>query len=68
MTDHEANEKRLIAHEIIRQLHEAKQLGQIQLLLMWCSLSVKDIDPAAHAEWARSEAASAHDAPRTSTQ
>lgn len=32
MDDHEANEKRLIANEIIRQLYEAGQLDQLRIL------------------------------------
>lgn len=32
MDDHEANQKRLIANEIIRQLYEAGQADQLRIL------------------------------------
>jgi hypothetical protein len=41
----ENNEKRLIAHQIIHELFEAKETGQIQLLLMACTLSLKQLAP-----------------------
>lgn len=47
----EANDKRCIAHQIIHDLHEAREVGQIGLLLMACSLSHKSLDPKAHREW-----------------
>lgn len=34
------------ADKAIRALHGAKQIGQIQLLWMACSLAIKDIDRA----------------------
>lgn len=45
MKQEENNEKRLIASEIITELYEAKELGQIQLLFMQCMLSFKSLDP-----------------------
>lgn len=41
----ENNEIRLCAAEIITQLYEAKEVGQLQMLLMQCSLSVKSLSP-----------------------
>lgn len=45
MNEQEANERRQIAHEIIHQLFEAKAIGQIQLLMMACHLSLKQLAP-----------------------
>lgn len=44
-TENDNNEKRLLAHQIILELFEAKATGQIQLLLMACALSAKQLDP-----------------------
>jgi hypothetical protein len=41
----EANEQRQIAHEIIHNLFEGKHTGQIQLLMMACHLSLKQLAP-----------------------
>lgn len=41
----ENNDKRCIAHQIIFDLFNAKELGQIQLLYMACTLSYKGLDP-----------------------
>lgn len=38
------NELRCAAHEIILELHKKKATGQLQLLYMACSLSLKDLD------------------------
>ncbi len=48
------NEKRILAHDIIKELFEAKQQGHIELLLMWCQLSLKELNPVAHEKWIRS--------------
>lgn len=53
MTDTEANEQRCIAHQIIFDLFHAKQLGQIQLLFMACTLSYKGLDERALFEAAK---------------
>ena len=45
------NELRCIAHDIILQLHAAKEQGQIELLLMACMLSQKSLDRDAHKTW-----------------
>jgi len=37
MTDHEANQKRLIANEIMRQLSEAGQLDQLRILEIYAT-------------------------------
>lgn len=45
MTKNENNEKRCIAHQIIHDLFDAKELGQIQLLYMACTLAYKGLSP-----------------------
>lgn len=45
MSQADNNEKRCVAHQIIHDLFEAKATGQIQLLLMACALSAKQLDP-----------------------
>lgn len=45
MDEKELNELRLHANEILRLLHKAKAVGQIQLLFMYALLSIKDLDP-----------------------
>lgn len=40
----ENNEKRCIAHQIIHDLFEAKEIGQIQLLYMAATLAYKGLD------------------------
>ena len=41
MDDNEANEKRLIANEIMRQLYEAGQLTQLRLLELYATAALK---------------------------
>lgn len=43
MKPNEANEMRLIAAEIIRQLYEAKQRGQLELLEMQVKRSLEEL-------------------------
>jgi len=44
MTDSHANEIRLIANEIMRQLYEAGQREQLDLLRMYAEIALKRMD------------------------
>ncbi len=46
MTDSEANELRLVANEIMRQLYEADKRDQLNLLGMYAKRAIEEIDKA----------------------
>lgn len=45
MTEHDANQLRCVAHEIILRLLNAKHIEEIRLLKMHCDRAIEVLDP-----------------------